>query len=164
MAPAQGRVTVAEGGPVLHRAGWRPSVAAVTELVELVSGDAVYGFVRRVPALTDAEFASPRSTDWLRRSSLEAIAHEEHRAPDAYAIQLLGPGYAGRIPGGADWRATDLTAGRVLLEHVDPAAWFDELTLEQAFRGESIPTAAVVERARASFAPHPVRGRHQGGA
>lgn len=153
VAPAEGRVTVVEGGAVLHRAGWRPSVAAVTEFVRLVSVEAVYGFVRRVAALSEAEFASPSATDWLRRSSLDAIAHEEHRAPDAYPIQLLGPRYAGRIPGGGDWRATELAGGRVLLEHLDLAAWFDEVTIEQALRGESVPGRAVVERARASFAP-----------
>jgi hypothetical protein len=153
VAPGEGRVTIVEGGPVLHRAGWRSSVDAAKEFLRGVSADAVYGFVRRVSRVTDAEFADRQSTDRLRTSQLDAIAHEERCAPDAFAIQLLGPRYAGRIPAGEDWRETKLGAGRVLLEHVNPAPWFDEVTLEEALGGESVPRHAVVERARSDFAP-----------
>ena len=153
VAPDEGRVTVVEGGPIVHRAGWGPSLAAATQFLRVVSTDAVYGLVRRVSRLTDAEFPSPRSTDRLRTSQLDAVAHEERFAPDAFAVQLLGPGYAGRIPAGEDWRETDVGAGRVLLEHVDPAAWFDEVTLEEALRGESVPRRGVVEHARSDLAP-----------
>jgi hypothetical protein len=153
VAPKEGRVTIVEGGPVVHRAGWRPSVAAATEFLRVVSPDAVYGFARRVSRLTDAEFPNPRSTDRLQTSQLDAVAHEERFAPDAFAIQLLGPGYAGRIPAGEDWRETKLGGGRVLLEHIDPAPWFDEVTLEEALGGESVLRRAVVERARSDFAP-----------
>jgi hypothetical protein len=135
VAPDEGRVTIVEGGPVVHRAGWRPSVAAATEFLRAVSADVVYGFTR------------------LQTSRLDAVAHEERFAPDAFAIQLLGPGYAARIPAGEDWRQTQLGAGRVLLEHTDPAPWFDEITLEEALAGESVPRRGVVERARSDFAP-----------
>ena len=152
VAPAEGRVTIVQSGPVLHRAGWRPSVAAATEFLRVVSADAVYGFARRVSTPADAEHATPQAIDWLQTSQIDAIAHEERCAPDAFAIQLLGPGYAGRIPAGERWRSTKLAAGRVLLEHTDPAPWFDELTIEEAFGGESVPRRAVVERARSDFA------------
>ena len=153
VAPDEGRVTIVEGGPVVHRAGWRPSVAAATEFLRAVSADVVYGFTRRVSRLTDAEFPNPQSTDRLQTSQLDAVAHEERFAPDAFAIQLLGPGYAARIPIGEDWREIQLGAGRVLLEHTDPAPWFDEITLEEALAGESVPRRGVVERARSDFAP-----------
>ncbi len=152
VAPDEGRVKIVEGGPVVHRAGWRPSVAAVTEFLRVVAGDVVYGFARRVSRLADAEFPNTR-TDRLQTSQREAVAHEDRFAPDAFAIQLLGPGYAGRIPAGEDWRETDLGAGRALLEHVDPAPWFDEVTLEEALAGESVPGRGAVERARSDFAP-----------
>jgi hypothetical protein len=138
-----GSVTVLEGGPILHRAGWHPSRAAAVDFLRLVGDDVVYGFVRRVPP--------SGAHERLRRSRLDATAHEDHLVPDAFPIQLLGPGYAGRVPAGDDWRATALSEDRVLLEHVDPAAWFDELTLEEALAGESMPRHVVVERARASF-------------
>ena len=138
-----GDVTVVEGGPTLHRAGWRPSVTAATDFLRLVSDDAVYARVRRVPSSGERER--------LRRSRFDAFAHEDHLVPDAFAVQLLGPGYVGRVPVGDEWRATPVGEGRVLLEHVDPAAWFDEVTLEEALRGDAIPRHAVVERARASF-------------
>lgn len=153
VAPDEGRVTIVEGGPVVHRGGWRPSVAGVTEFLRGISADAVYGFVRRASRVTDAEFADGRSTDRLRTSRLDAIAHEERCAPDAFAVQLLGPGYAGRIPAGEGWCETALGAGRVLVEQIDPALWFDELTLEEALRGESVPRRGVVQRARSDFAP-----------
>jgi hypothetical protein len=153
VAPAEGRVTIVEGGPIVHRAGWRPSVTAATEFLRVVSADAIYAFARRVSRLTDAEVPSPQSTDRLQTSRLDAIAYEERFAPDAFAIQLLGPGYAGRIPAGEDWRETELGAGRVLLEHIDPAPWFDEVTLEEALGGESVPRRGVVQRARSDFAP-----------
>ncbi|MFL5930223.1 MAG: hypothetical protein ACJ75P_03110 [Gaiellaceae bacterium] len=152
VAPDEGCVTIVEGGPVLHRAGWHPSVAAATELLRVVSADAVYGFARRVSRLADAEVPVRQATDRLQTSPLEAIAHEERFVPDAFPIQLLGPGYAGRIPAGEDWRETELGAGRVLLEHVDPAPWFDEITLEEALAGDSVPRSRVVQRARSDFA------------
>jgi hypothetical protein len=139
-----GGITVVEGGPGLHRVGWRRPVGSINELLRRVSPDAVYASVRRT---------GPHAPgDRPLGSSIEAFAYEERAAPDAFPVQLLGPGYAGRVPSGEDWRATDLGADRVLLEHVDPAAWFDEITLEAALRGERIPSHEVVERARASFA------------
>jgi hypothetical protein len=151
-APDEGRVTIVEGGQVVHRAGWRPSVAAATEFLRVVSADVVYGFARRASRLLDAEFPTPQKTDRLQTSQRDAVAHEERFAPDAFAIQLLGPGYAGRIPAGEHWRETDLGAGRLLLEHVDPAPWFDEVTLEEALCGESVPRRGVVQRARLDLA------------
>ena len=152
VAPNEGRVTILEGGPVIYRKGWRPSVAAGTQFLQAVAADTVYGFVRRVPRPEDAEFPNPRSSDWLQTSQVDAIAYEEHLAPDAFAIQLLGPGYAGRLPGGQAWRTSELGAGRVLIEYTDPAPWFEEVTLEEAIGGESVPRSAVVERARSDFA------------
>jgi hypothetical protein len=153
VAPGEGRVTVVEGGPVIYRDGWRPSVAGATEFLRDVSPDTVYGFVRRAYRAADAEFPNPRPSDRLQASWLDATAHEDDFAPDAFAIQLLGPGYAARIPAGEAWRGTELGAGRVLGEYTDPAPWFEGLTLEEALSGESVPPSGVVERARSDFAP-----------
>jgi hypothetical protein len=45
-------------------------------------------------------------------------------APDAFAMQLLGPEYDGRSVG-ETWQTTPLASGRMLVEHRDPEAWFD---------------------------------------
>jgi len=149
--PRSGGVVIAEGGPVLHRAGWNRSVNAVTAFMRAASADTVYGFIRRTTAGTNPD---PELGDRLYRNrSLDAAAHEDHYAPDAYAVQLLGPSYAGRIPTGADWTTTELDAGRVLVEHNAPDAWFEEPTLEQAVYGERMPTDATREQARADFKP-----------
>ena len=153
VAPGEGRVTIVEGGPIVYRVGWRPSVAAATEFLRNVSADSVYGCVRRVSRAEDAEFANPPpSSERLQSSQLDAVAYEEQLAPDAFAIQLLGPGYAERLPVGEAWRTTELGAGRVLIEHADLAPWFEEVSLEEALRGESVPRSGVVERARSDFA------------
>ena len=153
VAPDEGRVTVVEGGPVIHREGWRPSVAAATRFLRDASDDAVYGFVRRLPDARDAEFPHPRPSDRLQTSHLEAAAHEDEFAPEAFAIQLLSPGHAERFPSSDSWRVTVLGAGRILLQHDAPGPWFDELTLEEALAGETIPRHQAAREARAELAP-----------
>jgi hypothetical protein len=150
LAPDDGRVSLIEGGPDLHRSGWRPAVAAAREVLASVSADLVYARVRRESKVHRAESSDEERP---RAYSLDAIAYEDHLAPDAYAIQLLGPGYRERVPSGEEWRASELRGGRVLLEHADPAPWFGEITLDAAIRGETIPPAALRERARAAMAP-----------
>lgn len=151
--PPEGRVTLVEGGPFLHRSGWDCVAAAATDFLRSVASDAVYAYVRRNREWRQAEFASSEPTDRLHRDHLDAIAHEECLAPDAYAIQLLGPGYAGRVPTGEDWRTIPLPEKRVLLEQVKLGPWFDEITIDEAWQGESLPRHAAVERARADLAP-----------
>ena len=152
VVPGNGDVRLVEGGPFLHRAGWRPCVASAIEFVCLVAADAVYASVRRNPDRHDAEW-NDVVTDRLRRDALDAIAHEERLARDAFAIQLLGPGYGGGIPDGDAWRRTPLPQKRVLLEQVELGPWFDELSIDEAWEGESLPRRAAVERAREDLAP-----------
>jgi hypothetical protein len=40
-------------------------------------------------------------------------------------VQLLSAGHREGIPDAPDWRVERIASGRVLVEHVDPAAWFD---------------------------------------
>jgi hypothetical protein len=151
--PDDGRVSLLEGGPGLHRSGWRPTVAAVTEFLASVSAELVYARVRREYDIHRAESPETVGADRLRAYHWDAIPYEDHLAPDAYAVQLLGPGYQGRLPKGDEWNTTELPAGRVLLEHADPARWFDEITLQDAIRGEPVPSRALLARARESTAP-----------
>jgi hypothetical protein len=52
-------------------------------------------------------------------------AHEEQFVPDAFGAQLLSAVHREHIPKGSDWRVEPLASGRLLVEHVNPAAWFD---------------------------------------
>ena len=153
VSPDDGRVSLLEGGPRMHRCGWTSAMAAVKDLLASVSADLVYARVRREDSVSRAESPETSRADRPRSYYLDAIAYEDQLVPDAYAIQLLGPDYQGRLPNGDQWNTTELAGGRVLLEHVDPAGWFDEITLEAAMTGESVPSSALLEAARESMAP-----------
>jgi hypothetical protein len=153
VSPDHGRVSLIEGGPRLHRSGWSPAVADVKELLAAVSADLVYARVRRESDVRHAESLESGETGRPRYYHFDAIAYEDHLAPDAFAIQLLGPGYHGRLPNEDEWRTTQLRGGRVLLEHADRGGWLDEITLEAAIRFEPVPSSALLERARESMAP-----------
>jgi hypothetical protein len=153
LAPEYGRVSLLEGGPRLYRAGWHPAVADVKALLASVCGDLVYARVRRERDFGQATAPETLKLERPRHYSLDATAYEDHLAPDAYPIQLLGPGYRTRVPTGDAWRTTELSAERILLEHVDPDAWLGVLSLEAAMRGDSVPSPALRRRAREEFAP-----------
>jgi hypothetical protein len=78
-------------------------------------------------------------------------------APDAFGAQLLGPGYAGRIPSGGEWERVDVESDVALLLHRDPAAWFGvplpPITPDDCIRRDpSYPTPDVLLRAREDLA------------
>jgi hypothetical protein len=67
-------------------------------------------------------------------------------------MQLLGPGYAGRLPEDPAWRRQPAGSSAVLLEHIDFPAWFDAPFTAV---GDAKPLAppAVLARARQELAP-----------
>ena len=117
--------------------------------------DAVYGRVRRAESPFDAEhpYSAVYEDDRLAHTGANPLAYEDHLARDAYPIQLLGPGYTRPLPTDEEWIATQLGHGHTLLEHRDPAAWFDEITLADAIHGRPFPRTELVERARSTLAP-----------
>jgi hypothetical protein len=83
--------------------------------------------------------------------------YEDVLAPDAFGAQLLGPGYAGRIPVGEKWERVDIGDGASLLLHRDPAAWFGvplpPITELDSYRPDpAYPTPDVILRAREELA------------
>ncbi|MDQ3741069.1 MAG: hypothetical protein M3389_09020, partial [Actinomycetota bacterium] len=74
-----------------------------------------------------------------------ARAFEDRFAPDAFGVQLLGPGYEGRVPPTPLYRAEPAGAGCTLLEHADLPAWLDEPF------GPEVPP--VLAEAREALAP-----------
>ena len=129
--PSNGRVTLVEGGEAMAGAGWRGTLKSVREVLRMIAPFAVYAFAKRGSHVLAAELAQSLVTDWVPvphfdPTTLGAQSFEDEFAPDAFGLQLLGPGYSGRVPDGTRWKAEQLAPDSVILEHIDPAAWFAE--------------------------------------
>ena len=161
--PSTGRVTLVEGGEAMAGAGWRVTLESVREALQAIVPLAVYAFVKRGSHLLAAEYAYSLVQDWpqvprFEPDTLGAQAFEDEFAPDAFGLQLLGPGYSGRVPEGTRWKAEQLAPDSVILEHIDPAAWFAEPFV--AFGGRPYytkppfpPVPEVLAVAREDFDP-----------
>lgn len=162
ISPSLGRITLVEGGPVLEHAGWRSSFRALEDWMGSSASWAVYGFLKRGSRRSTAELGTSLSDDWptvphFSANSLLGQAFEDEWAPDAFGAQLLGPGYAGRLPEGPDWTHAPTGFEGVIIEHVDPESWFDGRLVPLGGRRLSTdaatePVPTVLERARADFA------------
>jgi hypothetical protein len=122
----------------------------------------VYGFVKRGTNPSVAERATSQIQDWPRIPhfnawNLSAESFEDEFVPDAFGAQMLGPGYEGRVPAGPSWKSSATGRGRVVLEHVDPAAWFEAPLPTGVKSGqpapETVPIPEVLLAARRDFAP-----------
>ena len=158
--PHNGRVSLIAGSPLMGRTGWRGPLGELIAVMRRIGERTVYGLVKRGSDLTAARFGDSLKHDWpprAREIATAAKSFEDTYAPDAFGVQLLGPGYAARIPDAASWRRTRLGADRVLLEHVAPGAWFDASFApfggNWRFPGEAIPVPDVLVRARGDLAP-----------
>jgi hypothetical protein len=129
VAPRDGRAGLIEGGAAA-KDDWHSSVTRLTEALRASAPWTVYGFVKRGSLRKLAILGSSLPSDWLDVPHMNALfsdrySYEDRLVPDAFGVQLLSAGHREHVPGGPDWRVDRLTAGRVLIEHVDPAAWFD---------------------------------------
>lgn len=66
----------------------------------------------------------------------------DRRVPDAFGLQLLGPGHLARFAESPRWTIIPLSGGRALVEHTDAEAWF----------AGPRPRPDVVRAARGDFA------------
>lgn len=137
----------------------------VTGLVDVLrdQADAIaYGFVRRGWDLRLGLVSDGLGYDWPRRPDDEPRglgfaphSFEDVFAPDAFAVQLLGPGYEGRIPDHPTWRVERVGAASTLVQHAEPEAWFAAPFAPKGNRlspGEgSVPE--VLAQARTDLAP-----------
>jgi hypothetical protein len=126
--PSPGRVALLEGGAAMNE--WQSSLTRVTEALRASAPWTVYGFVKRGSRRRDAILGSSLPSDWLEIPHMNALvrsrhAFEDQLVPDAFGVQLLSAGHRQHLPGGADWGIEPLASGRALVEHIDPAAWFD---------------------------------------
>ena len=152
--PSAGRVTLVDGGSAIHRDGWGDAVQGLADVIRATSSEAVYGFVKRGSFTHEAEAGTSLTRDWPSQSGQmrDGEAFEDGNVPDAFGMQLLGPGFTGRVPTGPDWRQTMLDGERVLLEHADLDAWLRGPRLGDVLRRVSQPSADLLARARTDFA------------
>ena len=96
-----------------------------------------------------------RADDRPRGAGWTDVSFEDIYAPDAFGVQLLGPGYADRVPDLDPWRTESLGGSAVLLEHTDLVAWFAQpfVPYRQQLRREERPRPEILARARAELAP-----------
>lgn len=159
---SRGRLSLIEGGPTIERDGWQATLSGLRRVLETAGGWAVYGFVKRGSVRRAAIEGSSLAQDWVPVphflvGSSTADAFGDEYVPDAFGVQVLGHAHTRRRPGGSDWTGTPATANALVLEHRNPAEWFDRGLVPFGGYG-SPPTQAetpipdVVARARADFA------------
>jgi hypothetical protein len=128
--PSTGRIALIEGAEDMQQGGWRAAAQEMKGLLAETAGVAVYGFVKHGSNWYSAQLGDSLGGDWpapdiILNSGREYRDYEDLYAPDAFAIQLLGPGYAGRIPEHPHWRRVELDPEHVILEHTTPSDWFE---------------------------------------
>jgi hypothetical protein len=155
-----GDISLVEGGAALADGAWEQPYEALLEQLRSAATWAVYGYIKRGRRPL-AVLHSALTYDWVPALhfgsyNLTNNVYEDVLAPDAFGVQLLGQGYAGRIPSDPDWEQDDLEDGATLVVHRDPEAWFgrpvppvtsqDFIALDPAY-----PTPEVLVQARETF-------------
>jgi hypothetical protein len=110
---------------------WRPLVNELLDVLRGLADHVVYGYLRRGWDITEATNPGYTHVDWPRREAAypprggsTRFAFENVAAPDAFGVQLLGPGYADRAITSPGWRHESVGPERSLLYHDDFDAWF----------------------------------------
>lgn len=153
-----GEIGLAMSDPTLDAGDWRPALAELTALLRDNACTIAYAYVRRGWLLS---VSGSLDRDWPARADRAPrvggngrVAFEDVFAPDAYAVQLLGAGYHARVPEAPSYRRSSVGSDALLLEHVDPSAWFDEpfIPFGKAATPE-MPPPAVLAAAREELNP-----------
>jgi len=156
--PLKARIALIEGGDTIERDGWEPTVLSLRQALLTGTRWAAYGFVKRGSLRESAVLGNSLYEDWVALTHYSVLAdlgmaHEDFAVPDAFGVQLLGPGFEGRVPRSRMWRETRTASDAVLLEHTDQQGWFGELLV--VFGGDwrpPPPAPDIVVGARADFA------------
>jgi hypothetical protein len=156
-----GDISLVEGGAALAEGSWQGPYEALLEQLRSAPRWAAYGFIKRGRRPKDVLYSS-LTYDWLPALhygsyNLGNSVYEDILAPDAFGAQLLGSGYAGRIPTDPDWTQENLGDGATLVVHRDPEAWYGRplppITPDDCIaRDPAYPTPEVVVRGRETFA------------
>jgi hypothetical protein len=155
--PWSGGVSLVMGGASVEGDAWRAGVAELTNLLRDCADLLAYGFVKRGWMVGQALVSNSLPLDWPARLDhaprgigFTGEAFEDVYAPDAFGVQLLGPGYTDRLPTSTSWRQERVGGAAVLLEHGDPSAWFDApfVPFGARVRTGELPPPAVLAQAR----------------
>jgi hypothetical protein len=157
-ADVTGALTLVAGGDAIEHGGWRDALQAMAHLLRDQAGQVAYAYAFRGWAVASALAGEPLVEDWPERPGGNPVgagwtngAFEDLYAPDAFGVQLLGPGYTSRVPTELDaWRVEPIRDS-VLLEHADPDAWFAAPFVPFGRFGG--PEPDVLRAARADLAP-----------
>jgi hypothetical protein len=104
--------------------------------------------------------SDPLSTDWPSRPGSRPVgggfascAFEDLFAPDAFGVQLLGAGYADRLPVEGPWRVSKAGSESILLEHRNAETWFANPAVPEGVTAHEHAIPQVLSDARAQLAP-----------
>jgi hypothetical protein len=156
-------VSLVAGGPSIDDGAWRTALAEFTDLLRQLADCVAYAYIKRGWAANQALEADdsllydwPSRPDYAPRGiGFTAQAFEDVYAPDAFGVQLLGPGYADRVPTSPSWRKERAGRAAVVLEHDDLPAWFDTpfVPYDARLVPEQRPQPPVLTAARTELAP-----------
>jgi hypothetical protein len=147
------------GGADLDAGNWRPELE---ELMDLLRGNGAllaYAYIRRrsLPGGFDPSFERDwptRPNNRPRGGGFTEEAFEDVFAPDAFAVQLLGSGYAGRVPDAPSYHRERVGDNVTLLEHRDLPGWFDAPFVPYGQRPDpGDPPPPVLAEARRELEP-----------
>jgi hypothetical protein len=126
-----GGVSLVVGGAEVAADRWPHALAELTAILREHADLLAYGYLRRGWRVGTAVRNRVLGPDWPQRANdrpagtgFAPEAFEDVYAPDVFGIQLLGPGYAGRVPEHPRWETEPAGTASVLLKHADPAAWY----------------------------------------
>ncbi len=151
-----GRVSMIEGGPALVWGAWEPIVDRFRDLLVAGADDLAYALLKRGSDFGQAENGTSLDHDWPARDGAVHTSKLHRRVathvPDAFGLQLLGPGHLDRAPDGPAWRRTAVGRDHVLLEAAEPERFFAQRTMP--FGGHArTDVPDFLATARADFAP-----------
>jgi hypothetical protein len=149
-----GSVELRAGGSDITRGDWRSPLAELTEVLRQNADVIAYAYIRRrwpsssfVSDWPERAYSAPRAAGWTSES------FEDVRAPDAFGIQLLGPGYPD-LPDTPNYRRERTGGASLILEHRNLAAWFDAPFIPSADQPSApLPPPKLLAAARAELAP-----------
>lgn len=140
---------------------WKQPLVGLRQALVDAAGRIAYGYIKRGKSPAAARKGYSLADDWWPRDGLSedhvyraSTSSYDEYAPDAFGIQLLGPGYDGRIPTSRQYNQRSI-ADAALLEHSAPAAWFETPFVKPAHDPRDIAAQAptVLEQARVELEP-----------
>jgi hypothetical protein len=154
-----GGLGLAVGGADLDAGRWERALDELTSLLRENADMLAYAYIRR--GSRTAVFGDRLDRDWPKRPNPRprgggwtSEAFEDVFAPDAFAVQLLGAGYAGRVRDSPSYRQEPVGERATLLEHLDLPAWFDAPFVPYGRRHDpDEPLPPVLAKARAELEP-----------